>query len=87
MTVHEQKKRDMLREWSTMGVPEQFLCALEKEYVGTSWCVATLPAGYPTTNDARGNELSCEACLDEARATSVATILGLGEADGPQLVT
>ena len=32
---------------------EQFLRAFEKEYVGTSWWVATLPAGYPTTNDAQ----------------------------------
>ena len=36
-----------------MGVSEQFLCAFEKEYVDTSWCVATLPAGYPTTNNAQ----------------------------------
>ena len=52
-TMHQQKKRDMLREWSTMGVSKQFLRAFEKEYVGTSWCVATLPAGYPTTNNAQ----------------------------------
>ena len=34
-------------------VSEPFLRAFEKEYVGTSWCVATLPAGYPTTNNAQ----------------------------------
>ena len=51
--VHQQKKRDMLCEWSTMGVSEQFLRAFKKEYIGTWRCVATLPAGYPTTNNAQ----------------------------------
>ena len=49
--VYQQKKRDMLREWSTMGLSEHFLRAFEKAYVGTLWCVAILPAGYPTTNN------------------------------------
>ena len=43
----------MLRESSTMGVFQQFLRVFEKGYVGTSWCVATLQAGYPTTNNAQ----------------------------------
>ena len=45
-TVHQQKKRDMLGEWSTMGVSEQLVYAFKKEYIGTSWCAATLPAGF-----------------------------------------
>ena len=55
----------MLCEWSTMGVPEQFLHAFEKEYVVISWCVATLPAGYPTTNNAQeGMNSSVIPCSD-----------------------
>ena len=52
MIMHQQKKRDMLREWSIMGVSNQFLRAFEAEYVGTSCCLATLLARYPTTNNA-----------------------------------
>ena len=36
-----------------MSVSDQFFRAFEKYYVGTSWCAATLPAGYPTTNNAQ----------------------------------
>ena len=52
-TGHQQKNRDMLSEWSTKGVSEQFFRAFEREYIGTSWCVATLSAGYPTTDNAQ----------------------------------
>ena len=51
--VHEEIKRDMLGASSTTRVPEPFSRAFEKKYVGISWCVATLPAGYPAKNKHR----------------------------------
>ena len=48
--VHEQKKRDMLGEWSQWVCHNNSSVHL-KEYVGTSWWVATLPARCPTTNN------------------------------------
>ena len=55
-TVHQQKKRDMLRECSTIGVSKHFLRAFEKEHFGTSWCVATLPAWNLTKKAMRKRE-------------------------------
>ena len=48
--VHHDKKGEAITDWVSQGVPEKFTEAFRKEYLGTSWCIATLPAGYPTTN-------------------------------------
>ena len=49
--VHHDKKGEAITEWVSQGVPEKCTEAFRKEYLGTSWCNATLPAGYPTTNN------------------------------------
>ena len=49
--VHHDKKGEAITEWVSQGVPEKFTEAFRKEYLGKSWCIATLPAGYPTTNN------------------------------------
>ena len=49
--MHHDKKGEAIIDWVSQGVPEKFTEAFRKEYLGTSWCIATLPTGYPTTNN------------------------------------
>ena len=49
--VHHDKKGEAITDWVFQGVPEMFTEAFRKENLGTSWRIATLPAGYPTPNN------------------------------------
>ena len=56
-------KRDMLHEWSTMGLSEKLLRVSKKEYVCTSWCLATLAARYHATNNVQEGMKSGVNCV------------------------
>ena len=70
-----------------MGFPwrsRTFTEGFWKEYLGTLWCIATLPAGYPTTNNHLGALVlprmaadfvgQVQACLREAAMNSSDTV-------------
>ena len=48
--VHHNKKAEAIKDLVSQGIPEKSTDVVRNEYLGTSWCIATMLAGYPTTN-------------------------------------
>ena len=49
--VPHDRKEKAITDSVSQGVPEKFTEGFRKEYLGTSWCFATLPAGYSTKSN------------------------------------
>ena len=63
--VHHDKKAEATKDYFSWKFPEKFTEGFRKDYLGTSWCVATTQARLPNYKQTtRGHEFRHEAHLE-----------------------